>query len=344
MARLFAPTMPVILEHEHYGASKARGAWGDGSLVLKAVEDYRASYLSIHWWPRVELEECRDLIDRINLRLGYRLQLREAQWPAKVVLGRPFTIASQWANAGVAPCYPGGFVAWTLKDEKDGIVAVLVDESRDVGDLQTAPPGEAQAQPFSGAFTLCREVAGALQTVRAAPNTAPGTYGVYVSVGRRDGTPVIALPLEGDDGHRRYRLGAIEVTGPQGQFALEVKSVALEEGAINADLVWTIREALPAATEPFGHVEQDGELVGFGRVEGADPAAFRTPGVVRARMVFPIPEDLRGEALVGAGLWAPGETDLPLERIRPDGDPAQRRVTLGTLRVDREGRAALTRP
>ncbi len=81
MAQAFWPHWPVILEHEHYGASKERGAWGDGSLLLKAVEDYHASYLSIHWWPRVELEENRGLIERINRRLGYRLQLREITWP-----------------------------------------------------------------------------------------------------------------------------------------------------------------------------------------------------------------------------------------------------------------------
>ena len=106
MAQAFWPRWPVILEHEHYGGSKERGAWGDGSLLLKAVEDYHASYLSIHWWPRMELEENRALIERINRRLGYRLQLREITWPRAVVIGQPFAVSSVWANAGVAPCYP----------------------------------------------------------------------------------------------------------------------------------------------------------------------------------------------------------------------------------------------
>ena len=30
-----------------------------GDLLLKSVEDYHASYMSIHWWPRTELEENR---------------------------------------------------------------------------------------------------------------------------------------------------------------------------------------------------------------------------------------------------------------------------------------------
>jgi hypothetical protein len=103
MAQAFWPHWPVILEHEHYGSSKANGAWGDGHLLLKAVEDYHASYLSIHWWPREELAENRALIERINRRLGYRLQLRELSWPREVIIGEPFPVRSLWANAGVAP-------------------------------------------------------------------------------------------------------------------------------------------------------------------------------------------------------------------------------------------------
>ncbi len=42
-----------------------------------------------------------------------------------------------------------------------------------------------------------------------APVTLPGDYALYVSVGQRDGTPRIALPLAGDDGQRRYKLGQV---------------------------------------------------------------------------------------------------------------------------------------
>ena len=83
MAQEFWPRWPVILEHEHYGGSKARKAWS-GDLLLKSVKDYHASYMSIHWWPRVELKENRETIDRINRRIGYRLQLRSITWPASI--------------------------------------------------------------------------------------------------------------------------------------------------------------------------------------------------------------------------------------------------------------------
>ncbi|MBN2506967.1 MAG: DUF4832 domain-containing protein [Verrucomicrobia bacterium] len=201
MAGLFWPTLPVIVEHEHYGPSKKRGAWGDGSRLIQAVEDYHASYLTIHWWPHEMLAETRKTVDDINLRLGYRLQLREISWPSRATIGKPFVVNSQWANAGVAPCYPGGFMALTLKNPKGGIVAVLADGSFNLRDLKPAPKGQAHVTHHRSRFT-----AGLI-----APATAPGTCDVFVSVGERDGTPVIALPLNGDDGQRRYRLGPISL-------------------------------------------------------------------------------------------------------------------------------------
>jgi hypothetical protein len=112
---------------------------------------------------------------------------------------------STWANAGVAPCYPGGFIAFTLKDEEGGIVAAFCDESFNVRNLAISPSGNAPTENVSSTFAV------ALKTYGFAPNTPPGKYDLYVSVGTRDGTPLIALPHENDDGHRRYKLGTIEL-------------------------------------------------------------------------------------------------------------------------------------
>ena len=201
MARRFWPTVPVILESEHYGGSVERGAWGDGSLYLQAVEDYHASYASIHWWPREFLAANRELVDRMNRRLGYRLQLVEASWPEAVPAGEPWTFAARWRNAGVAPCLPGGQVVVTLKDERGGIAAVLVDPGLDVRTLPVGAPGEARAVARESSFRLPASV-------------KPGTYDLLVSVGSAIGTPAIALPHDGDDGQRRYRLATIRVRPP----------------------------------------------------------------------------------------------------------------------------------
>lgn len=197
MAQAFWPTVPVILEHEHYQPSVDRGAW-DRDIIMRAIEEYHAAYLCIHWFPREFLEKERELIDRVNLRLGYRLQLREASWPRRIARDRRIRFESVWANAGVAPCYPGGHPAFTLKDGKGGIVGVFVDETFDVRRLEVGAPGEAPTTTAVSDHGL-------------AHNMPAGTFGVFVSVGQRDGTPVIALPLPDGDGHRRYRLGTIVV-------------------------------------------------------------------------------------------------------------------------------------
>jgi hypothetical protein len=145
------------------------------------------------------LAENRSLIERINRRMGYRLQLREMSWPREVIIGAPFPVRSLWANAGVAPCYPGGFMAITLKDSKEGIVAVLVDESFDLRELK---PGPADQIPVTERKVVF--VAGLV-----APVTLAGDYALYISIGLRDGTPRFALPLAEDDGQHRYKLGRV---------------------------------------------------------------------------------------------------------------------------------------
>jgi hypothetical protein len=200
MVQPFWPTMPIILEHEHYGNSIGRNAW-DGALLEKAVEEYHASFMSIHWWPRELLEAERETIDRINLRMGYRLFPQEISWPDRVNIAERFAVQWEWANKGVAPCYPGGFPALTLKDDQGGIVSVLVDEDFDLRGLEVGAPGASPVKKLVSEFVVGL----------VAPVTKPGTYDVYLSVGTRDGTTKIALPLEGDDGQRRYRIGRIEL-------------------------------------------------------------------------------------------------------------------------------------
>lgn len=200
MAQAFWPKLPVILEHEHYNSSIARGAW-NREIFLRAIEEYHASYMCIHWFPREFLEKERALIDQVNQRLGYRLRLSEAAWPAKLRINERLEFSSSWTNAGVAPCYPGGFVTLTLKDAKGGVVAVFVNESFDVRGLEPAPPGQATVKSIQSAHGF-------------APNMPPGLFEVFISVGQRDGTPRIALPLPGEDGHRRYKLGQVEVLPP----------------------------------------------------------------------------------------------------------------------------------
>jgi hypothetical protein len=217
LAHNFWPRVPVVLESEHYGSSKRRNAWGDGRLFLQAIEDYRASYATVHWFPREFLEDNADLVARINRRLGYRLQLVEASWPSEIPAGGSLAIGYSWRNAGVAPCLPGGHPTVTLKDAKDGIAAVFVDQDFNVRELPVGPPEKAKiisrAQWTTGFPQENKPLA--THTIPPAHILKPGIYQVCISVGDATGRPVIALPLADDDGHRRYRLGTLTVTAAQ---------------------------------------------------------------------------------------------------------------------------------
>ena len=208
MAQLFWPSLPVVLEHEHYGHSVNRGAW-DGELLVQSIEDYHASYMSIHWWPREFLEKNRNFIERINQRIGFRLQLRTLKWPQSIQLGEEFVIESEWRNVGVAPCYGGGFPCFTLKDEKGGLVSVLVDEHFDVKTLPVDKPGVASSRVLTSKFTVASSFVDPSGIYSRACKA--GVYQLYVSIGKKDGTPLYELPYNGSDGKKRYHTGQIIV-------------------------------------------------------------------------------------------------------------------------------------
>jgi hypothetical protein len=188
-----------------------KGYWEDGGRYLDAIEDYHASYATVHWFPREFLAKNRELIRRANKRLGYRLQLLEASWPAKVKPGEAVLIGYSWRNAGVAPCLPGGHPTITLKNDKNGIAGVFVDEEFDVKSLPVGPPEE--ATPIGREVRVLSQASRPLIAFALPPRhiLKPGTYSIYISVGDSIGTPRLALPLENGDGSMRYRLGGIRI-------------------------------------------------------------------------------------------------------------------------------------
>jgi hypothetical protein len=208
MAQQFWPELPVILEHEHYGNAQERGAWSKKRLK-RSIEEYHASFMSIHWWPRILLEDNRDVIDEINLRMGYRIQLKRVSWPEKVNVGKGFEISSEWGNAGVAPCYGGGFPCYTIKDEKGGIVAVLVDEQLNFNKLRTGTPGKTPSHKINSEFIIGYRIQDTVKSFGR--NVQTGDFDIFVSVGHPDGTPVYELPYPGNDGFKRYKLGNISI-------------------------------------------------------------------------------------------------------------------------------------
>jgi len=328
-AQAFWPKVPVILESEHYGGSKDRGAWQDGSLYLQAIEEYHASYASIHWWPQEFLDANRELVSRINQRLGYRLQLAEASWPRTVRAGGSFAIQCMWRNAGVAPCLPGGFPAFTFKDRQGGIVGVFVDQSLDVRMLPVAEPGKAETRQHKATFDLPFQLVG-------------GDYEVFVSVGTATGSPRIALPLDGDDGQRRYRLGTVRVVG---DYGVQVGQLEQRAGQYVLPLTWTTHNPLPDDASPFCHFDRDGRTVFQGYPESDDVLpVLRKPGTIKLGCTFNLPGDAKGrDFTVYVGFWAPTRQGARNheERLLPDTGEADRRAQVGRLHVNASGQPKL---
>jgi hypothetical protein len=102
-----------------------------------------------------------------------------------------------------------GYPCFTLKDEKGGIVSALTDCSFNVKSLPVAPPDKATSVPLTSTFLIAPAYTDSKGTFSRA--CKPGTYDLFISVGKMDGTPLYELPYEGDDGRKRYPVGKITI-------------------------------------------------------------------------------------------------------------------------------------
>lgn len=327
MAQAFWPTVPTILESEHYGPSVERGAWGDGSKYIEAMEEYHASLASIHWWPDEFLAECRPLIDAMNLRLGYRLLPVEVSWPESLTIGEALPLTWSWRNAGVAPCYAGGWPAITLTDAAGGLAAVYVDEGLDVGALPVGAPGEVLPVESSASFA-------------PAFNLAAGRYDVWVSVGDRFGTPRYELALP-DGQAKRYRLGSLQI---RGDYDVRIGELRAQGDGWQLPVDWTLYEPQPG-TSPFGHFDgADGQIAHATGWDEARGALFAAGGPASVPLWFTVPEAMRGQSFeFYIGLFRPARLGQADERLWPDRGRPDRRVHVGRVEIDAAGGVTLTR-
>ncbi len=199
---------PVVMEPDHYATLKSKGAWGDGTDLLEQVELHHATYFGLHGLSRAMYFENPELMQGLNMRLGYRILPESVSISKTAFVHGTVALNVDWKNVAAAPCYKGGYPALTLTDEAGNIVTTMVDYNFNVKDLAVAEPGKAQAKTEEAEFILNDLV-------------DSGTYKVYLSLGDIDGTPRIAMPLDTEtDGERRYYIGDITV---QGEYAVSVE-------------------------------------------------------------------------------------------------------------------------
>lgn len=221
--RLFARTLPVVLETGHISICAKMGNWRK-DRILESVEKHQASYFTFHGFPEDFRESHAAEIAAVNRRLGYRLLPLSVTFPREVKLGERVKVSSSWMNRGVAPCLPGGYVSWSLIDNAGNVCWSFTDEQFNVNCLEPTLNGMEYPVKVrsSGRFGCSvpippwndlvlsdlREEGRVKET--SFDMLAPGEYSFCVSVGDRQGTPVIALPLAGGR-DRRYPLGKVRV-------------------------------------------------------------------------------------------------------------------------------------
>jgi hypothetical protein len=88
-------------------------------------------------------------------------------------------------------------------------LASFPDCSFNVKTLPVALPDKATSVVLTSTFLIAPTYADSKGTFSR--TCKPGTYDLFVSVGKMDGTPLYELPYEGDDGHKRYRMEKITI-------------------------------------------------------------------------------------------------------------------------------------
>jgi len=165
---------------------------------------------------------------------------------------------------------------------------------------------------------------------------------VFVSVGTATGSPRIALPLAGDDGQRRYRLGTVRVIG---DYGIKVGQLEQRAGQHVLPLTWTTHNPLPDDAGPFCHFDRDGRIEFQGHPESDNSlSVLRKPGTVKLGCTFNVPDDAKdSDFTVYVGLWSPTRQGARNheERLLPDTGEADRRVLVGRLQVNESGQPTL---
>jgi Domain of unknown function (DUF4832) len=170
------------------------------------MERYHSSFLRIHWRPDeflngngTDLPGNFELVKQMNRRVGYRLQVVRATWPTHVRTGTTIPCTISLRNAGVAPCYDGGFLCLSLVDSGDQSVVEVCDKAFDVVHL-------AVGQSVDQAPLVHRSI-----SLPVPNDLAPGEYNVCVSVRRKDGVSYYRLPISDGSETGQHRLGSISV-------------------------------------------------------------------------------------------------------------------------------------
>ncbi|PIU91997.1 MAG: hypothetical protein CO096_10080 [Armatimonadetes bacterium CG_4_9_14_3_um_filter_66_14] len=171
--------------------------WREEGWDIRAIFDYaldlHCSYLNNKSAPIPE--GTRPEIERFLRRIGYRLVVRSAEFPAVLTPGQPYLGRMVWENLGVAPPYRDYSVALRFVGQEGQPTVVCATDLSAKGWL----PGEEQKVDVP-------------LRLESGPRPTPGKYTLsYALVDPETAAPAVRLAIEGRDGEGWYAVGPVEV-------------------------------------------------------------------------------------------------------------------------------------
>ena len=165
---------------------------------LKQMIDARANYCRIHQKPSLMKDPgVQTILKQMNLRMGYRIQFPEIQFPENITKGNNFKIKFSIKNAGVGYCLNSYFPLITIKDDKGQVIATSkINNLFNVNSLRSS----------ADSITLNDEVSITIPTT-----SAGNSFSVYISMADIDKNPTLNLPYSGNDGKKRYLIHQLKI-------------------------------------------------------------------------------------------------------------------------------------
>jgi len=150
---------------------------------------YHGSYVNNKSQPIPE--GYRGEVERLIRKLGYRLVLRSAEYPARVARGDILRLHMAWENVGVAPPYLNYLLAFRLTDTRGKTERAVSRRS-----IQGWLPGKADLR----------------ESFRVPTTLARGRCELAIGiVDPRTKQPAVRLAISGRDAEGWYSLGAVEI-------------------------------------------------------------------------------------------------------------------------------------
>ncbi len=180
-------TNPVAMEPQHWD----RLVGWNQEECLKSFDTNHPTFFGLHGYIGNIMYTDGDFVKKAALRIGYRFIPETVSLSSTVNAHGKLSLDILWKNNGCAPSYKDYYPALTLKNKNGAIETVMVDPDFSMSNVE--PDGNALEK---ASLRLNAVVPG-------------GEYDAYLSVGNLDGMPKIELPINGDDGNKRYYIGKV---------------------------------------------------------------------------------------------------------------------------------------